>query len=570
MTSLAPTRQQYAVLMRHFLAHFFKSELIPRQAEARVTLIQILALVATPGFVIMCCLLRKYARLAPLSPEAAYFASLDEKCLFIYFSMVVIGLVAVLEWDTLFPDRRDYLILSPLPISVGSVFLSKAASLCVFVFLFSAFVNAFPAVLYPVFLSRELHRAFWFILSHALSVFAGNVFIFFACIAIQGFLLNVLGPGLFVRASRYVQLTLLVLFLTTFFLMPFVSFVSLKQNPRLLDVFVPAWFLGLYQTLLGGPSGDFLPLAHRALVALGLSGLGFALSYGLAYRRQLRRTLEAGPAGSRKSFRLGAAIFSIIRGLILRNPKERAVFSFIAKTLARSQAHRTYLGAYFGTGLAFVLMGLITLISRHGFKAAFELRQELLSIPLVLGFFVLLGFRVVFALPAHLSANWLFRLTDGNSLSGSLSGVHKAMLLLGTFPLLALLFPVYLSLWGWQVAWLHTAYCTTLSLLLIEVLLFRLDKMPFTCTYAPGKANLKLWWWVYLFGFTNYAYTMTELEQRLLRQPHLFAPFFVVGVGLLLAAAAFRNRLIARLSAFRYEADAVPAPEPLILSYRLR
>src|SRR5512135_1495740 len=103
MTSLAPTRQQYAVLMRHFLAHFFKSELIPRQAEAHVTLIQILALIATPGFVIMCCLLRKYARLAPLSPAAAHLASLDEKCLFIYFSMVVIGLVAVLEWDALFP-----------------------------------------------------------------------------------------------------------------------------------------------------------------------------------------------------------------------------------------------------------------------------------------------------------------------------------------------------------------------------------------------------------------------------------------------------------------------------------
>jgi len=569
MTSLTSARQQCAVLIRHFLAQFFESELIPRQAEARVTLIQILALIATPGFVIMCCLLRKYARLAPLSPAAAHLAALDEKCLFIHFSMVVIGLVAVLEWDSLFPDRRDYLILCPLPIRAGNVFLSKAASLCIFVALFSAFVNAFPAVLYPAFVSTELHQTLWFMLSHALSVFAGNAFIFFACIAVQGFVLNVFGPRISIRASRCVQLLLFVALLTTFFLMPFVSFESMRRKPGLLDVFAPAWFLGLYQTLLSDPTRDFLLLARRALTALGLAGLGFALSYGLAYKRQLRKTLEVDMVGSRRSPGPGAAVTAMCGRLILRNPRERAVFSFIARTLARCQAHRTYLLAYFGTGLAFVFMGLITLVSRHGFGAASELKAEILSIPLVLGFFVLLGFRVVFSLPAHPAANWLFRLTDGSRLADSLSGVRKAMLYLGIFPLLALLFPVYLGLWGWQVAWLHTAFCTVLSLLLIEALVFRLDRMPFTCTYRPGRANLKLWWWVYLFGFTNYAYTMTELEQRLFKESRLFTPFFIAGIALLLAAAACRNRLIARLCAFRYEADSTPAPEPLVLGSRL-
>ncbi len=568
MTSFARTRQQCAVLTRHFLTHFFDSELIPRHAEARVTLIQILALVATPGFVIMCCLLRKYARLAPLPPAAAHLASLNEKCLFIYFSMVVIGLVAVLEWDALFPDRRDYLILSTLPVRSGTVFVSKAASLCIFVLLFSASVNAFPAVLYPVFVSRELSQAGWFIVSHTVSVFAGNAFIFFACVATQGLLLNILGPRLFLRASRFVQLLLFVSFLTVFFLMPFVSFDSIKHKSGVLDVFAPVWFLGLYQTILIGPTREFLPLAHRALVALGLASLGFVLAYVLAYKRQLRKTLEVGAATPGKRSMPGVAVPALSHRLLLRNPRERATFCFIAKTLVRSQMHRTYFGAYFGAGLAFVLMGLMTAYSRYGFQAAYQVRPELLSIPLVLGFFVLLGFRVVFSLPAHLAANRLFRLTDGNSLSDSLSGVRKAMLVLGVLPLLALLFPVYVRLWGWQIAWLHTAYCMALSLLLIEVLVFRLDRMPFTCTYTPGKANLKLWWWVYLFGFTNYAYTMTELEQRLLRQPYLFIPFFAAWLAILVAAIAYRNRMVARLSAFRFEAEAAPAPEPLILGYR--
>ena len=111
------------------------------------------------------------------SGGAAHLAALDEKCLFIYFSMVVIGFVAVLEWDALFPDRRDYLILTPLPIKAGTLFVSKVGSLCIFLVLFSVFVNALPAVLYPLFFGRGIGQAIRFILSHALSVFAGNAFI---------------------------------------------------------------------------------------------------------------------------------------------------------------------------------------------------------------------------------------------------------------------------------------------------------------------------------------------------------------------------------------------------------
>ncbi len=568
MNAFPSARQQRALLTRHFLKHFFNSELIPRQAEAKVTLIQILALVAVPGFVIMCMLLRKYARLLPQSPSAAYLASLDEKCLFLYFSMVVVGFVAVLEWDTLFPDRRDYLILSPLPIRVSTLFLSKAASLCIFLVLFSVFVNAFTAILYPLFASSGLLQAVRFMTSHALSVFAGNAFIFFACIALQGFLLNVLGPRLFVRMSRFVQLLFLVAFLSIFFLMPAVSYESLKQHPAFLNAFAPAWFLGLYETLLVGPTSEFLPLAHRALGALGLASIGFALSYFLAYRRHLRRTLSVGRAGPATDSALRSVIPTLSHSFLLRSARERALFGFIVKTLARSQPHRTYFGAYLGVGLAFVVMGLVTLFSRHGIGSVHVVRSELLSIPLVLSFFVLLGLRVVFSVPAHLSANWVFKLTDRHEVSDSLSAIRKGMFVLGILPLILFLFPVYLTLWGWPIASLHMAYCTTLALLLIEILLFRFDRIPFTCTYAPGKANLKLWWPAYLFGFTNYAYTMTELEQKLLRQPQRFLPFFAVSLFLLLAAVMYRNRPVGRLSAFRYEAEVAPAAEPLRLSYK--
>jgi hypothetical protein len=121
------------------------------------------------------------------------------------------------------------------------------------------------------------------------------------------------------------------------------------------------------------------------------------------------------------------------------------------------------------------------------------------------------------------------------------------------------------AFWGWTIASQHAAWSTLLSLVLIQVLVFRLDKIPFTCTYLPGKANLKMWWWLYLFGFTTYAYTMAELERRCLQN---FASYLVcVGACLALLAAAvlYRRRLIGTLSTFRYEAYAPPVAEPLEL-----
>ncbi|HYK91903.1 MAG TPA: hypothetical protein VE398_24265 [Acidobacteriota bacterium] len=292
------------------------------------------------------------------------------------------------------------------------------------------------------------------------------------------------------------------------------------------------------------------------------------ISYILAYKRQLRKNVPVGRAGSAIDPAIKSPAARLFHHLFLRSPRERATYCFTVKTLVRSQTHRTYFGAYLGVGLAFVVMGLVTLFTRHGFEAVFAVRSELLSIPLVLGFFVLLGLRVVFSLPAYLPSNWIFRLTDGNNLSVCLSGVRKSMIALGLLPLLGLAFPFYLKVWGWQTAAVHTAYCATLSLILIEVLLLRFDRIPFTCTYTPGSANLKLLWPVYLFGFTNYAYTMTELEQVLLRRPPLFILFFCASLVLLLAMSACRKRQIRRLSAFRYEAESAPAPEILTLSYK--
>lgn len=566
MASPISERRQHALLVEHFLDRFFDSELVSRGSEARTTLLQILALIASVGIVFFFRLINKYGALAHGPAEAANLAALDDQCWFLYFSMVVMGFVTVFEWNALFPDRRDYLILSALPIRSRTLFTAKVKSLILFLLLFSAFVNLLPALLLPLVIAHgSVFYLARYVLGHAVGVLAGNAFVFFSLIAIQGFLMIIFGPGLFRRVSRLVQLLVLISLLTVFLLMPVISFVQLRQSPGMLQIFPPAWFLGLYETVRLGLTPDFGALARQGLRALGLAMIGFTATYALGYRRQVRVTLEGERTGETGCGRVRDFPGLTAQRYLFRSAGERAVFNFILKTLRDSDRHRVVLGTYCGVGIAFAAMGLITIFGRLGVGAVRGLHTELLSIPLVLTFFTLVGMRVAFAFPARPGANWVFRLTEQNQRQPYLAGVRKAMFVVGILPVLSVLAPFYVGAWGWRAAFPHTVLVLILALVLREILIFRLDKIPFTCTYLPGSSNLKVMFFPYLFCFTTYAYTIAAIESRLLLRP-LAIGAFILGASLVLGATvAIRNRKISRLGRFVYDMRPLPAAEPLTL-----
>ncbi|MGO9273737.1 MAG: hypothetical protein ACLQOO_26450 [Terriglobia bacterium] len=578
-------------LAEHFFRRFFDSEFIGQGGESHLTLVHILAVLALPGIFYTFFQYSAYDFIAQHHPNLYPAISLVDHCRYVIFSMVVIGFVAVLEWDALFPDRRDYAILTPLPLKVASIFAAQIAALAAFVALFVITVSGPATIFYPCVAAMgipggrlPLSYIGWTIVAHAAAVLGGSAFMFLCFVGLQGVLINLLRPRWFKWISLAVQVLSMIALLSMFFLLPLVStLVASWKKAGSINLYLlpPMWFLGLYQTLLGSHDPVYASLARIAVRGLCLVTLVSAVTYFLSYRRFVRRTIEQGGDEAAEPGRIEFLLGRLADRFVVRKPMERAVFYFVGKTIARSARHRLYLAAYVGVGFAFVTEGLVALLSAHrpssGPGLASNLPSDLipgltspdaalLSIPLVLSFFALSGMRVVFPIPAELRANWIFQLTENERRRECLAGVRKSMLVWAIVPLIALLWPVSAFLWGWRVASLEFLFALTLSLILMELLLLRFFKIPFTCSYLPGKANITLTGFFYWLAFSTYAYTMASLEAWLLQHLLAWGIFYVLLLTAWAGLVSHRNRVLGEGFVFAYEDNLEPAVRELNLS----
>jgi hypothetical protein len=114
--------------------------------------------------------------------------------------------------------------------------------------------------------------------------------------------------------------------------------------------------------------------------------------------------------------------------------------------------------------------------------------------------------------------------------------VHKAMFLLTTLPVLVPVFAVEAALWGVSFAATHLFVNALLSWVLVEVALLRFDKIPFTCSYLPGKANLPYSAGLYFAAFATYSTAMATAGFHALTKP---GPQPLIVLVSILAALAF-------------------------------
>src|ERR1017187_9360810 len=223
--------------------------------------------------------------------------------------------------------------------------------------------------------------------------------------------------------------------------------------------------------------------------------------------------------------RLRAFLTQVVHQSIVRKPAERAAFHFVWQTVTRNRAHRTLVAAWAGAGLALVLQGVTAALAAGDHRWWANPAGPLLPAFIVLPVFLATGQRYSFTVPSDLRANWLFRVCAVGDPAEYLAGVRKVAVLLVVAPLCAVLGPVYLVLWGWKTGGLHVLFGTVSAWLLLEAQLVGLGKVPFTCSYVPGKANLKIWWTMYVLGYLAYVTVWSWLDLRILERPGLMVWF---------------------------------------------
>jgi len=536
---------QLNILSRHFFGRMFRNETVDFEDQMKERLIVALTLLAVFFAWSSQLLMFKYL----IVPDAN--RSWQEKNYIFTLMMLVFAVVTLLEWDVLFPDRQDFLNLTPLPVRLRTVFAAKLVSFVLFIGMFSAAMTSVSSGLFAIYLAEwrakgeVLVVVVRYILSHILAGFAANFAVFFGFVFLQSFLMAVIPPGLYKRVSllvRFALITVLVFLLFGFVAQPSMlgsSFRSLETLKDTGDPFLlrypPLWFVGLYEVLLGTGDPLFEAQARTGGLVLLLSLAAFAASSALSYHRHVRRTLEV--RKGRPAFsRIREAWRRFLSRTVLGAPEERAVFGFFSDTLRSSGKHRMSLAYYLAVGAAAILIFVVSY--RESFRALTPANGFFLVQPLLLVFTLVAGIRVLVDRPAAPEANWVFQLTETSRTAKYIAGLKKSVLLNLILPLFGLVFALHVWLWDARTALLHAAFGLVISVLAVEAVFYHYRKVPFACTYVPGKLKLQFTAIPVLIGLLLAMMALAAVEKTVLMDTGRGVVFLAVA-----AAALFAMRL---------------------------
>lgn len=445
--------------------------------ELRRSLIWVLAFLVTPGIMLSLQVVSRYAFAVHVQPSLVDTMTAALAIVFITYSGVATGLVAVFVWDALAFDRRDAMVLGPLPVRGTTVIAAKLGALGAFLLGTAIGTNALAAALFALvasgskgFVAFGLHAV-----AQLTATVAAGVFIFSSLITIRGVLVFVRGLRLSAALGALMQLTFMGALFSSILLLPAaLKTIAASAGDISHRAWLPtAWFLGLYETLRGRQTADFVALAARAMSATALA-VAVAVAVSIAgYRRQQQLAL-APPSHLGSDCRLGLG-GRIARRLIGRDRVARAALDFFLITLARNRALRPMItmnaavaipvvaAALWGTGL--------------DLSALARPRTIVFWIPLVAAFWVVIGIRASFFVPSEPSAAWTFDANEPPTSHAYRDAARAAILGLVLPSVLTVSAIVTTGLLGWRVAVWHTLFVAGVVAMLVEVVLLTIDRL---------------------------------------------------------------------------------------------
>jgi hypothetical protein len=557
---------RFGVLVRLFFSRFFDKESLSPQGDPSAGVIQTLGILAAPGGFISLLLYF-------VGSTQSGWNLVSLRCLFLAFSMAVISFIVLFEWDAIFPDRRDYQVLFPLPVPLWKLFLAKMTAFILFLGMFLLAINGIVTLFWPVIFDSGNYLLVMG--THLLVVTAAGLFCAFAAASIQGLLLIVVPARIFRFVATCVQTVLLTVMVMFFFISPLIASEIRPMTNGYADLtrWMPVyWFSGLYELLRPAVRNQtLLHLGSTAVTGLAAAVAVFALTHLPLYVRHTRKLIEAPPASPSGPGKLHVALNTAIDRFVLKHPIQEAVYHYIGQTITRSMKHRLFLAVYAGFGAALVAISVapFIVVGPNSFVILVNDnpgRATLLGVPLTLSFVLVSGLRAAFSFPAEYTANWAFRMADTNHTHQCLIAVRTWTILCGVIPLFLLLTPFDLAFFPWPVALFQFFYGITLSILLVEVMFLDFTKIPFTCGYFPSRNNLVWLIAMYVGGLILYSSKMAALEMWLLDRPPYAALFFCAAAFAWLAAWKWRARVESPVS-LDYLGDDDPIVRTLGLSH---
>jgi len=539
--------ERFKILIRHFFSRFFDKDSLSPDADERANVVQIVAMLALPGAILSLFMLVDHPLIR--SEVTRMWLRSGDRYVFVCYSMVVMGFVMTFKWDSLFPDRRDYLILTPLPISLGEFFAAKAIALGAFLSSFIVAINFFSCGLVPyVYLVRDnrLDVILPSFFAHSAAVLGGSTFMALFFAALQGVLLNVMTPSAFRRISPWIQMISMTTLVAVLLIAPGLSMnirVLVESDTRVLDYIPMFWFLGVYEVL--NPEGTLIPASYiwaaTAVKAMFVVAMVFVLTYLMSYRRHSKRILEGVESKVFTQSWPQRVTAWVLNHTTLRHPFQRASFYFIGRIFGRSTKHRLFIAMYSGIGLAVMASSLFVVRRNTNFVLSIS-NDGLIDGPLILSFFIVSGLRATFNIPYELNSNWIFQIASGWDAAEYLKATRKWVFLRGILPVYAVLTPIQLFFLEPHEAIFQLAFGLAVAALLTEFFFFRFNKVPFTCSYLPAKSHLAFLAGAYLYGFTIYTFTMGSLARWVWNSSIRVSVFFVLITAILAGIALYRRR----------------------------
>ncbi len=473
--------------------------------------------------------------------------------------MLVVGLLAVVSWDSTFPDRRDVMVLSPLPVAPRTILLAKVSASGALVCLAIAALNCASGFAWPLILGTHFAAlpgfarfcaAWW------LTVIAASAFLYCSVLTVQGFSALLLQRRIFLRLSAILQLAAFGLFLGVYFIEP--SFLSPAEitaasSSWWLTCLPTFWFFALFNQVSGTLPAAFAWLAWRGWIGLGVAVSGATASLLLCYLQTMKKTVEEPDLapGARAwgwTPRVGSALQTSI-----------VLFSF--RSLTRSRQHRVVLAFYFSVVFA---IGISLLRGEMSAPAFLPITPQFIIPTILMMTFSVIGMRNVFPLPVSLTANWVLRTTQLSPPEKYIAATRRTQLLFAVLPVWIVSACLSLYYRPWYQTAEHLLVLGLLGFAFAELSLIGFYKVPFTCSYLPGKSNFQLSFWAFVFVLLILGVSFAPFEQSVLGEPVHYAELIAV-----LCAAAFGlwafNHHRAKAAMLYFE----EIPDELITSLRL-